>query len=47
MPSLLSIAGNYQNDSTTQVEFGTGRLLGVPFVRHGQRAKDAIFDVAL
>lgn len=30
-----------------EITFGDERLLGVPFVRHGKRAKDAIFAVAL
>lgn len=29
------------------IEFGPGKMLGVPFVRHGQRAKDAVFGIAL
>ena len=30
-----------------EIEFGPARLLGVPFVRHGKRAKDAVFEIAL
>ena len=30
-----------------EIEFGPERLLGIPFVRHGKRAKDAIFEIAL
>lgn len=30
-----------------EISFGPGRLLGIPFVRHGKRAKDAIFGIAL
>jgi hypothetical protein len=30
-----------------EIEFSAGRLLGVPFVRHGERAKDAIFGIPL
>lgn len=30
-----------------EIEFGPERLLGVPFVRHGKRAQDAIFEIAL
>lgn len=29
------------------IEFGPARLLGVPFIRTGQRAQDALFEVAL
>lgn len=30
-----------------EIEFGEGRLLGIPFVRHGKRARDAVFEIAL
>lgn len=30
-----------------EIEFGSARLLGIPFVRHERRAKDAIFEIAL
>jgi hypothetical protein len=30
-----------------EISFGSARLLGVPFVRAGKRAKDAIFGIAL
>ena len=30
-----------------EIVFGPERLLGIPFVRHGKRAKDAIFEIPL